>query len=91
MTPRNASKRRRHVAIAYPLAVPHMTIFLRGVMDYAEQHDGWSLTTEHLLQRGLRRLAYYGLEGFWFSEERCLGFVEFAEHAGATCDVLQTP
>ncbi len=164
MTSRDASRARRHVAIAYPLAVPHMTIFLRGVMDYAQRHGGWSLTTsppsligagetpltlddlrgwpgdgvfaailnqadirlarqlripvlngastlretgfprvrpdhyamgrlaaEHLLERGLRRLAYFGLDGFWFSEERCRGFVECAEQAGATCDVLQIP
>jgi len=153
------------VAVAYPLAVPHMTTFVRGLMDYAERHGGWSLTTsppsligageepltlenlrgwpgdgvfavilnqadiraarrlripvlngastlrdtsgiprvrpdhyamgrlaaEHLLERGLRRLAYYGLDGFWFSELRCQGFVERAEQAGATCDVLQVP
>ena len=164
MSPRNATKVRRQVAIAYPLAVPHMTIFLRGVMDYAQEHGGWSLTTsppsligagekaltlddlrgwpgdgvfaailnqadirtarrlripvlngastlretgiprvrpdhyamgrlaaEHLLGRGFQRLAYYGLQGFWFSEERCRGFAERAQQAGATCDVLQVP
>ncbi|MDZ7618202.1 MAG: DNA-binding transcriptional regulator [Patescibacteria group bacterium] len=164
MPSRDATKVRRKVAIAYPLAVPHMTIFLRGVMDYAQEHGGWSLTTsppsligagekaltladlrgwpgdgvfaavlnqtdirmarrlripvlngastlrdtgiprvrpdhyamgrlaaEHLLGRGFQRLAYYGLQGFWFSEERCRGFAERAQQAGATCDVLQVP
>lgn len=164
MSPRNATKVRRQVAIAYPLAVPHMTIFLRGVMDYAQEHGGWSLTTsppslmgagekaltlddlrgwpgdgvfaailneadirmarrlripvlngastlretgiprvrpdhyamgrlaaEHLLEHGFQRLAYYGLQGFWFSEERCRGFAERAQQAGATCEVLQVP
>ena len=159
-----STRTRRHVAIAYPLAVPHMTVFLRGVMDYAQRHGGWSLTTsppsltgageetltlhglrgwpghgvmaallnhadirlarrlrlpvlnmastfrdtgiprvrpdhyamgrlaaEHLLERGLRRLAYYGVHGRWFSEERCRGLVECAEQAGATCDVLEVP
>jgi hypothetical protein len=38
-----------------------------------------------------RRLDHYGLRGFWFSEERRRGFVERAEEAGATCDVLQVP
>ena len=37
---------------------------------------------EHLLERGLRRLAYYGVKGFSFSELRCRGFTECAEQAG---------
>jgi LacI family transcriptional regulator len=162
--PSRSAKVRRHVALVYPLAVPWMTTFVRGVMDYAQRHGGWSLTTsppsligaaeepltldslrgwpghgamaallnqadiraarrlripvlntastlrdtgiprvrpdhyamgrvaaEHLLQHGLRRLAYYGVQGFWFSEERCRGFAERAAQAGATCDVLQVP
>ncbi len=164
MNSRVSTKARRHVALVYPLAVPWMTMYVRGIMDYAKQHGGWSLTTsppsligageepltldglrgwsghgvitailkhddirsarrlgipvvnlaatfedteiprvmpdhyamgrlaaEHLLHRGLRRLAYFGLEGFWFSQERCRGFVECAEQEGATCDVLQMP
>jgi LacI family transcriptional regulator len=165
MTLDRSTKARRQVAVAYPLAVPHMTTFVRGLMDYAGRHGGWSLTTsppsligageepltlenlrgwpgdgvfavilnqsdihaahrlripvlngastmrdtagiprvrpdhyamgrlaaEHLLERGLTRLAYYGLDGFWFSELRCRGFVERAEQAGATCDVLEVP
>jgi len=49
------------------------------------------LAAEHLLERGLRRLAYYGLQGFWFSDLRRQGFVDRAEQAGATCDVLEEP
>ncbi len=155
---------RRQVALVYPLAVPWMTAFVRGVMQYAEDHGRWSLTTsppsligageetltldglrgwpghgaiaailnashtrsarrlgipvvnlaatlrnpgvpsvwpdhygmgrlaaEHLLERGLRRLAFFGLEGFWFSELRGRGFADCAKRAGATCDVLQMP
>ena len=164
MTSDGSTRARRHVAIAYPLAVPHMTIFLRGVMDYAQRHGGWSLTTsppsligageetltlnglrgwpghgvmaailnhadirsarrlgipvlnmastlrdtgiprlrpdhyamghlaaEHLLERGLRRLAYYGVQGCWFSVLRGRGFIECGEQAGATCDALEVP
>jgi len=164
MTSQDRNKAGRYVALAYPLPVPWMTTFVRGVMDYAEQHGGWSLTTsppsligageealtlgslrgwpghgvltavlsqadiraarrlgipvvnnastlpgteiprvrpdhyamgrlaaEHLLERGLRRLAYYGLQGFWFSELRRRGFTDRAEQAGATCDVLEEP
>jgi LacI family transcriptional regulator len=152
------------VALVYPLAVPWMTAYVRGVMDYGDRHGGWTLTTsppsligageetltlnslrgwpghgaiaailnpvhvravarlgipvvnlaatlretgiprvmpdhygmgrlaaEHLLERGLRRLAYYGAQGFWFSELRRQGFVERAEQAGATCEVLELP
>ena len=164
MGAKNSTAKRRRVAIAYPLAVPHMTIFFRGFLDYAQQNGDWLVTTsppsligagevpltlhhlrgwsgdgvyaallnradirmarelgipvlngastlretgiprvrpdhyamgrlaaEHLLDRGLRRLAYYGLKGFWFSELRARGFVDCAEQAGATCDVLQAP
>ena len=160
----SSTKARRHVALAYPLAVPWMTDYVRGVLDYGQRHGGWTLTTsppsligageqdltlnslrgwpgdgvitailtqadihaaqrlripvvnlaatlrdtgipsvlpdhygmgrlaaEHLLQRGLRRLAYHGVKGFWFSELRCRGFVDCAEQAGATCDVLEVP
>ena len=159
-----SAKPRRQVALVYPLSVPHMTTFVNGVMNYAQQHGGWSLTTsppsligagedplrlddlrgwpghgvlaailnkadirsaqrldipvlnmastlqdtgiprvrpdhyamgrmaaEHLLECGLSRLAYFGLEGFWFSKERCRGFVECGKQAGATIDVLEVP
>ena len=164
MGAKKSTRKRRRVVIAYPLAVPHMTVFFRGFLDYAEQNGDWLVTTsppsligagelplalnhlrgwsgdgvyaailnhadirmarelgmpvvngastlretgiprvrpdhyamgrlaaEHLLERGLRRLAYYGLKGFWFSELRCRGFVDCAEEAGVTCDVLQAP
>ncbi len=164
MVSNDSMKTRRQVALVYPLAVPHMTTFVRGVMDYAQQHGEWSLTTsppsligageeplrlddlrswpghgvmapilnkadirsaqrlgipvlnmastlqdtgiprvrpdhyamgrmaaEHLLECGLKRLAYFGLQGFWFSKERCRGFVDCAKQAGATVDVLEVP
>jgi LacI family transcriptional regulator len=162
MTIHPANPRSRHVALAYPVSVPWMAVFVRGVTDYAEQHGGWTLTAsppalswageqmltleslrgwpgdgviaalatpeeirsakrlrkplvnmsatlretgfprvmpdhvgmgrlaaEHLLERGLRRLVYYGLEGLWFSQQRRQGFVERAEAAGASCMVLE--
>ena len=36
---------RRHVALVYPLILPWITSFVRGVMDYADEHGGWSVTT----------------------------------------------
>jgi LacI family transcriptional regulator len=35
----------RDVALAYPAAVPWMALFVRGVVDYADRHGGWNLTT----------------------------------------------
>ena len=158
------SKPRRRVAICYPLALPWMTTYVRAIMDYANRHGGWSLTTsppsligagekaltlaslrgwkgdgaiaailntadieaagrldfpvlntastlcetgfprvrpdhyamgrlaaEHLLERGMPRLAYYGLEGFWFSELRYRGFADRAAEANVTCCALEVP
>lgn len=155
---------RFRVALAYPVAVPWMALFVRGVFDYARRHGPWSLTTspptltgadeyaldissltgwsgdgviaavntpaearrarrlgipvvnlagaqqdaglprvmvdhaaigrlaaEHLLERGLRRLAYCGFGELWYSRERCRGFVERAAQAGASCDVFDAP
>lgn len=155
---------RRQIALVYPVAVPWAALFVRGVMDYAGQHGGWSLTVsppalrwageqsltleslrrwpghgiiaaianpadarvarrlgkpvvnmsastaqsafprvmpdhygmgrlaaEHLLERGLRRLAYCGFAGLWFSELRRQGFVDRAAKAGVPCQVLELP
>lgn len=154
----------RHVAIAYPVAVPWMALFVHGVAAYADRHGGWALTTspptiagsdeyalsieslrgwpgdgaiaaigsraeariakslgfpvvnlaatvehvglprvmvdhytmgrmaaEHLLDRGLRRLAFCGSAGRWYSQLRCRGFAQRAEQAGVPCEVFQAP
>jgi LacI family transcriptional regulator len=49
------------------------------------------LAAEHLLERGLRRLAYCGASTPWYSQQRCLGFAERAEEAGVPCEVFQIP
>jgi LacI family transcriptional regulator len=46
------------------------------------------MAAEHFLERGLRRLAYCGVKGIWYSEQRCLGFKRRAEQAGVPCDVF---
>ena len=156
-------RKKRNVAIVYPMTIPWMALFLRGVAAYAQRHGQWNLMTspptlagaeemansvddlrgwpgdgviaaigspkearaarqlgisvvnissaarttdfprvivdnyatgrlaaEHLLARGHRRLAYYGIQGIWYSEQRRLGFVERAEQAGMHCDVFET-
>lgn len=45
---------------------------------------------DHLLERGFRRFAFYGLEGVWYSEERRRGFTERVEAVGLSCDVCST-
>jgi LacI family transcriptional regulator len=47
------------------------------------------LAAEHLLSRGLRRLAFYGLRGLWYSQQRKEAFVERAQEASVECDVLE--
>ena len=51
---------------------------------------GW-LAAEHLLDRGLRRLAYYGLDGYWFNELRFAGFADCAKQANVPCMALNVP
>ncbi len=38
-------KPQRRVALAYPVAVPWMALFMRGVADYADRHGGWTILT----------------------------------------------
>ncbi|MBN1851183.1 MAG: substrate-binding domain-containing protein [Pirellulales bacterium] len=33
---------RRRIALAYPLAVPHLALFTQGVSDYAREQGGWT-------------------------------------------------
>jgi len=155
---------KRHVAIAFPISVPWMAKFVRGVTDYADQQGGWLLTAspptltwageqmmtldslqgwpgdgvigalatqaeikaanrlnkplvnmsatlkntgfprvmpdhkamgrlaaEHFLERGVRRFAYYGIDGLWFSQQRCDGFVDRVQQAGFSCEILNMP
>jgi LacI family transcriptional regulator len=49
------------------------------------------MAAAHLLDRGLRRLAYCGSEGRWYSQLRCQGFVRRAQQAGVAFDVFQSP
>lgn len=46
------------------------------------------LAAEHLLERGLTNLAFYGWEDLWYSEQRYLGFRERAAESGAECLAL---
>ncbi len=60
----------------------------RVMPDY---YAGGQIAAEHLLDRGSQRLAYFGLEGPWYSAERKRGFVDRAKRAEAPCEVFDMP
>lgn len=49
------------------------------------------LAAAHLLDCRLRRLAYCGLQGPWYSQQRQQAFVEGATQAGVSCNVFEMP
>jgi LacI family transcriptional regulator len=49
------------------------------------------MAADHLLERGLRHLAYLGMAGFWYSERRRAGLADRAREAGASCDIATMP
>jgi len=57
----------------------------RVMPDY---YSGGRMAAEHLLDRGSRRLAYFGLAGAWYSAERKRGFVDRARQAKVPCEVF---
>ena len=59
-------RNRRQVALAYPVSVPWMAMFVRGVNAYAEKRGGWSLTASPpaLVWAGEQAIALQGLRGW---------------------------
>ncbi len=50
------------------------------------------LAADHLLNLGLRHLAFFGWEDVWYSDQRHLGFHKRAKEAGHCCEAfLRTP
>ncbi len=49
------------------------------------------LAAEHLLNRGWQRLAYFGLNGPWYSAERKRGFMDRAKRDEVPCAVFDMP
>jgi LacI family transcriptional regulator len=61
-----AAKPLRHVALGYPVAVPWVALFMRGVVDYADRHGGWLVTTSPPTLGGTDEFAInvYTLQGW---------------------------
>ncbi len=59
------------------ISLPRVTIDYRAI---------GRLAADHLLERGLRHLAYCGLSGNWSSRQRYLGFAAHAREAGTRLD-----
>jgi LacI family transcriptional regulator len=66
-------------------------IDLRFPRVLADHYGMGRLAADHLLERGLRHLAYFGFEEFRFSQLRRQGFVDRAKEAGIACEVLEVP
>ncbi|MBX3427530.1 MAG: substrate-binding domain-containing protein [Pirellulales bacterium] len=49
------------------------------------------LGAKHLLERGFKRFAYYGIRGVRYSDDRCRGFRETIAAAGFAVDSLAVP
>lgn len=47
-----------------------------------DNHAVGIATAEHLLERGFRRFAYYGISGLWYSQRRAEAFRQRVEDAG---------
>ena len=46
------------------------------------------LAADHLLDRGLEHLAFFGWKDLWYSDQRRLGFVARAAESGVTCEIF---
>ena len=56
-----------------------------------DQYATGQMAAEHLLQRGLPRLAYYGMSELAYSCERQRGFVDRATKARVSCSIFNMP
>ncbi len=62
-----------------------------GVPRVMNDHEAIGrLAAEHLLDRGFRRFAYYGLKSIWYGKQRELGFRQRIAREGYPCAVLST-
>lgn len=56
-----------------------------------DHYQAGRLAAEHLLERGLPNLAYFGWDNQWYSQQRFLGFKTLAAESKVECKVLLRP
>jgi LacI family transcriptional regulator len=73
-------------ALPFPVVNLASLIDPKGMLSViGNQQQIGRLAACHLLERGFRRLAYYGTSNMWYSRQRLIGFSETVRQAGATC------
>ncbi|MEX2578923.1 MAG: XylR family transcriptional regulator [Verrucomicrobiales bacterium] len=86
---------KRQVELAESLSVPVVNLAnsLRtpGIATVSSnQRAIGRLAAEHFLERNFRRFGFYGLQGVWYSRERCAGFRDRLGEAGFDCAIHET-
>lgn len=56
-----------------------------------DHYTAGRLAAEHMIDRGLVNLAFFGWENQWYSQQRGRGFQDCAAESGASCQVLLRP
>ena len=56
-----------------------------------DNHAVGAMAARHLLERGFRRFAYYGVTGAGYSRDRQAAFIEALQSAGFECEVFVDP
>ena len=87
---------RQEARVAQRLGMP--VVNLSGALEHAglprvrsDYEACGRLAAEHLLERGFRRFAYFGLCGIWYAQCFGRGFISRLEQDGRPCAVLEVP
>ncbi|MDR0902615.1 MAG: XylR family transcriptional regulator [Opitutaceae bacterium] len=82
----SAAEKRIVNALPFPVVNLAALIDPKGMLSVmANQQKIGKLAACHLLERGFRRLAFYGTSNMWYSRQRLTGFSEAIRQAGAAC------
>jgi LacI family transcriptional regulator len=82
----SAADKRTVNSLPFPVVNLAALIDPKGMLSViGNQRRIGKLAACHLLERGFRRLAYYGTSNMWYSRQRLIAFSETVRQAGATC------